>query len=80
MIDEQAYELAIERIRLDREIMRRIERGSPIDDLRERMRVLASEYDASVKKGLSLYPTESLAGRIRNPIVRTLLRAILIRE
>ncbi|MEM0016912.1 MAG: TIGR04190 family B12-binding domain/radical SAM domain protein [Candidatus Korarchaeum sp.] len=80
MIDEQAYELAIERIRLDREIMRRIERGSPIDDLRERMRVLASEYDASVKKGLSLYPTESLTGRIRNPIVRTLLRAILIRE
>ncbi|MCS7102555.1 MAG: TIGR04190 family B12-binding domain/radical SAM domain protein [Candidatus Korarchaeum sp.] len=80
IVDDRAYELAIERVELDREVIKRIEGGYPIDDLWDRMRELASEYDVSVKKGLSLYPTEGLAERIRNPLARALLKALLIRK
>ncbi len=80
IVDDRAYELAIERVKLDRELMRRTEKGSPIEDLVGKIKELANEQDALVKRGVSLYPTGSLAGRIRNPLVRTLLRAILVRE
>lgn len=80
MIDERAYELAIGRIRLDREIIERVEKGLPIDHLGDRIKELVSECDALVKKGLSLYPTDDLAERLRNPLIMTLLKVILIRE
>lgn len=76
MLNDNAYELALERIRLDRLVLERVEKGLPLDDLRDRIRELARERDALIKKSLSLYPTEALASRIRNPVFKVFLRAV----
>jgi hypothetical protein len=76
IVDEEAYELAMERIELDKLVLDRVERGIPIDDLKDRIDELARRSDARVKKGLSLYPTSELAERIRNPILRALITLV----
>jgi len=80
MIDDDVHELAIRRISLDRELILRIERGSPTSDLMERIRELSIEYDAAVKRGVSLYPTGSLTSRVRSHVLRMLLRVVLALE
>jgi len=76
IVEEEAYELARERIELDRLVLDRVERGISIDDLKDRIDELARRSDARVKKGLSLYPTSKLAERIRNPILRALITLV----
>lgn len=76
MLDDRSYELALERIEFDKLVLRRVKNGLPLDDLLDKIKELTNERDALIKKSLSLYPTETLASRIRNPIVRVLLKTV----
>ncbi len=69
-ISEEAYELAKERVLLDRTVLEYVESGLPLEEMREAIEKLAIRMDAEVKKSLSLYPTRDLAHCIRNPLLR----------
>ncbi len=70
LIDEGALELAIRRVQMDREVLRYVEMGLPLDQVRESIEELAIRLDVEVKKSLSLYPTRDLAHCIKNPLLR----------
>ncbi len=70
LIDERAYELAKRRVQLDREVLRYVEMGLPLDRIKESIEEVAIKLDAEVKKSLSLYPTKDLAHCIKSPLLR----------
>ncbi len=70
IISEEAYELAKERVQLDRKVLEAVEKGKSIQELRDKMESLAIMMDSEFKKSLSLYPTRDLIHCLRNPLVK----------
>ncbi len=78
MISEEAYELAKERVLLDREVLKAVERGTSIQELKDKMEDLSIRMDSEVKKSFSLYPTRDLLHCLRNPLIKR-IAGILMR-
>ncbi len=70
MITEEAYDLAKRRVSLDREVLKLVEEGMTVEELKDSIDELAIKLDVEVKKSLSLYPTKDLVHCLRNPIIR----------
>ncbi len=77
MIPEEAYELAKERVLLDKKVLEAVEKGESVQELRDKMENLAIIMDSEVKKSFSLYPTRDLVHCLRNPLVKR-IASILI--
>lgn len=70
MLDENAHELAKRRVQFDRMVLKYVESGLTLEDLRESIEEIAIKLDVEVKRSLSLYPTKDLIRCVKNPLLR----------